>query len=318
MAGRMGHAAPVGVSCCRWTEAARRGADVSVQRYRIGKEVNCVDANTVESPSRPASLQVWNTPRQKTLFILRQLVTKDFKLKYRRSVLGVVWSVLNPLLMMVVMSFVFSFFLRYAEIQHYPLYLIIGNITWAVFADSTNFGVTSIIDAAGLLKKVKVNKVVFPVEKVLFAIVNFGFSLVAVLIVMLWEGVAPTPYLLLLPIVLVTLMGFCVGLGMFLGAAAVFFRDVIHLWGVILMAWMYATPIFWPQSMIKDVPFVVVQKLMYLNPMYNYINFMRNIFIDGVMPGPKTIALCFLWALVSLAIGALVFHKNEHKFILHI
>lgn len=249
---------------------------------------------------------------------MQQLVTKDFKLKYRRSVLGVVWSVLNPLLMMLVMSFVFSFFLRYAEIDHYPLYLIIGNITWAVFSDSTSAGVVSIIDAAGLLKKVKVNKLVFPVEKVLFSLVNFAFSLVAVLIVMLWEGVAPTPYLLLLPFVLITLMIFCSGLGLFLGAAAVFFRDVIHLWGVILMAWMYATPIFWPQSMIKDVPFIIIQKLMYLNPMYNYINFMRNIFIDGVMPGYKTMALCVIWAAVSLVIGLTVFRKNEHKFILHI
>ena len=283
------------------------------------EEVRYVDANTAASTSQsPAAVRVWNTPRQKTLYILQQLVTKDFKLKYRRSVLGVVWSVLNPLLMMIVMSFVFSFFLRYAEIQHYPLYLIIGNITWSVFSDSTNFGVTSIISAAGLLKKVKVNKLVFPIEKVLFAVVNFAFSLVAVLIVMLWEGVAPTPYLLLLPIVLITLMCFCAGLSMFLGAAAVFFRDVIHLWGVILMAWMYATPIFWPQTMIKDIPYVIVQKLMYANPMYNYINFMRNIFIDGVMPGPKTIFLCFFWAVVSLAIGILVFRKNEHKFILHI
>jgi ABC-2 type transport system permease protein len=275
-------------------------------------------SSAVAAPGTSGLYQVWNSPRKKTLFILQQLVTKDFKLKYRRSVLGVVWSVLNPLLMMIVMSFVFSFFLRYAEIEHYPLYLIIGNITWAVFSDSTSAGVVSIIDAAGLLKKVKVNKLVFPVEKVLFSLVNFAFALVAVLIVMLWEGVAPTPYLLLLPFVLITLMVFCSGLGLFLGAAAVFFRDVIHLWGVILMAWMYATPIFWPQSMIKDVPFTIIQKLMYLNPMYNYINFMRNIFIDGVMPGYKTMALCVIWAVVSLVIGLTVFRKNEHKFILHI
>lgn len=263
-------------------------------------------------------IPVWNTPQKKTLFILQQLVGKDFKLKYRRSVLGVVWSVLNPLLMMIVMSFVFSFFLRYDSIQHYPLYLIIGNITWTVFADSTNFGVTSIIDAAGLLKKVKVNKTVFPIEKVLFALVNFGFSLIAVLIVMAWEGVAPTPYLFLLPVVLLCLAVFCVGMAMILGTLAVFFRDMIHLWSVIILAWMYATPIFWPQSMIEAVPYTFVRKLMYANPMYNYVNFMRNIFIDGVMPGWKTFALCVFWAVFSFLLGYLVFHKNEHKFILHI
>lgn len=276
-----------------------------------------VNATSTQANSS-GGIRVWNTPRDKTLFILRQLVGKDFKLKYRRSVLGVVWSVLNPLLMMIVMSFVFSYFLRYADIQHYPLYLIIGNITWTVFADSTNFGVTSIIDAAGLLKKVKINKTVFPLEKVLFALVNFAFSLIAVLIVMVWEGVAPTPYLFLLPFVLLCLAGFCVGMAMLLSTIAVFFRDMIHLWSVILMAWMYATPIFWPQTMIEDVPFTIVRKLMYANPMYNYVNFMRNIFIDGVMPGWKTFALCVFWAVATFALGYFVFHKNEHKFILHI
>ena len=254
----------------------------------------------------------------KDLFILRQLVTKDFKLKYRRSVLGVVWSVLNPLLMMIVMSFVFSFFLRYAEIPHYPLYLIIGNITWTVFSDSTGAGVVSIIDAAGLLKKVRVNKFVFPVERVLFSLVNFAFSLVAVVIVMVWEGVVPTPKLLLLPVGLLFLMLFCIGMSLLLSSLAVFFRDVIHLWGVLSLAWMYATPIFWPMTMIKDVPFVIVQKLMYANPMYNYIQFMRNIFIDGAVPGFKTIALCVVWALVALALGTAVFRKLQRKFILYI
>lgn len=278
-----------------------------------------MSVNATSSQANSAEgIQVWNTPSQKTRFILQQLVGKDFKLKYRRSVLGVVWSVLNPLLMMIVMSFVFSYFLRYAEIQHYPLYLILGNITWTVFADSTNFGVTSIIDAAGLLKKVKINKTVFPVEKVLFALVNFAFSLIAVLIVMIWEGVAPTPYLFLLPVVLICLAVFCVGMAMLLSTIAVFFRDMIHLWSVILMAWMYATPIFWPQSMIEDVPYAIVRKLMYANPMYNYVNFMRNIFIDATMPGWKTFALCIFWAVATFAVGYGVFHHNEHKFILHI
>lgn len=254
----------------------------------------------------------------KDLFILGQLVAKDFKLKYRRSFLGVVWSVLNPLLMMIVMSFAFSFFLRYAAIPHYPLYLIIGNITWGVFADSTGAGVGSIIDAAGLLKKVRVNKFVFPIERVLFSLVNFSFSLVAVIVVMMWEGVIPTINLLLLPVCLLLLMLFCIGVTLLLSSLAVFFRDVIHLWGVLSLAWTYVTPVFWPTSMIKDVPFVIVQKLMYANPMYNYIQFMRNIFIDGAVPGFKTVALCVVWALVALALGTAVFRKLQRKFILYI
>lgn len=254
----------------------------------------------------------------KDLFILRQLVSKDFKLKYRRSVLGVIWSVLNPLLMMVVMSLVFSFFLRYDNIPHYPLYLILGSITWSVFADSTSAGVVSIIDAAPLLKKVRVNKVVFPSERVIFSLVNFAFSLVAVLLVMIWEGVAPSWTILLLPICLIFLMVFCIGMSLLLGSLAVFFRDVIHLWSVLLMAWNYATPIFWPVSMINDVPYGFMRVIMLGNPMYNYVTFMRNIILNGMVPAAATWALCIGWALVALLIGLLVFKKTEHKFILYV
>lgn len=180
------------------------------------------------------------TGLKKDLFILKQLVTKDFKLKYRRSVLGVAWSVLNPLLMMIVMSIVFSFLFR-NNIENYPLYLIIGNITFALMGDSTSAALTSIIDAAPLLKKVKVNRFVFPVQKVLFALVNFGFSLIAVAIVMLFFRVAPTAHLLWLPVCLLLLMIFCIGIGLIIGSLSVFFRDIIHLWSVILTAWTYLT-----------------------------------------------------------------------------
>ena len=190
------------------------------------EKVTAPAAQEASAPAHTTSARdAWYPAGKRDVFILRELVTKDFKLKYRRSVLGVIWSVLNPLLMMLVMSLVFSFFLRYDNIEHYPLYLIVANITWQVFADSTNAGMMSIIDAAPLLKKVRVKKAVFPVEKVLFSLVNFLFSLIAVVVVMLWEGVAPTPVMLLAPICIVLLMVFCVGLSLLLSALAVFFRD---------------------------------------------------------------------------------------------
>lgn len=260
----------------------------------------------------------WYPAGKRDLFILRELVSKDFKLKYRRSVLGVIWSVLNPLLMMLVMSLVFSFFLRYDNIEHYPLYLIVANITWQVFADSTNAGMMSIIDAAPLLKKVRVKKSVFPVEKVLFSLVNFLFSLIAVFVVMLWEGVPPTPMMLLAPVCIVLLMLFCVGLSLLLSALAVFFRDLVHLWSVLLMAWMYATPLFWPVSMIEQVPYHIVRVLMYVNPMYNYVTFMRDTVIYSTLPPTEVIVSCVVWALVSLALGLLVFRSRERRFILFI
>lgn len=259
---------------------------------------------------------------EKDKFILKQLVTKDFKIKYRRSVLGVAYLVLNPLLMMVVMSIVFSTIFgqsRNGSItpEMYPLYLIVGNITFSVMSESTNQALMSIIWASSLLKKVKVHRWVFPVQKVLFSLVNFSFSLVAVALVMLFFRVVPTWHLILLPVCLLLLMCFCMGLGMMLSALAVFFRDVMHLCTVVITAWMYLTPIFWTTDYISQMAHWI-QVLVVVNPMYNYLQFMRDIFLFNTMPSALTFGLCVAWAVFALAIGYTVFHKTEHKFILYI
>lgn len=259
---------------------------------------------------------------EKDKYILRQLVTKDFKIKYRRSVLGVAWSVLNPLLMMVVMSIVFSTIFgqsRNGSItpEMYPLYLIVGNITFSVMSESTNQALMSIIAASSLLKKVKVHRWVFPVQKVLFSLVNFAFSLVAVALVMLWFRVLPTWHLILLPVCLLLLMCFCMGLGMMLSALAVFFRDVMHLWTVVITAWMYLTPIFWTTDYISQMAHWI-QVLVVVNPMFNYLQFMRDIFLFNTTPSMLTLGLCVFWAVAALVVGYAVFHKTEHKFILYI
>ena len=262
------------------------------------------------------------TDVQKDAFILKQLVTRDFKRKYRRSALGVVWSVLNPLLMMIVMAIVFSTIFaqgRNGSVspELYPLYLIVGNVTFAVMSDSTSQALMSIIDNSSLLKKVKVHRYVFPVQKVLFSLVNFGFSLVAVALVMLWFRILPTWHLIWLPVGLVLLMLFCMGVGLMLSALTVFFRDIMHLWSVVITAWTYFTPIFWTDDYIHAMH-PIIQVAMYGNPMYNYVNFMRQIFLWQTNPEPVTIAMCAGWAIVMFAIGYAIFHKLEHKFILYI
>ncbi len=262
------------------------------------------------------------TELQKDIFILKQLVGKDFKIKYRRSFLGVAWSVLNPLLMMVVMAIVFTTIFaqgRNGSVtpEMYPLYLIVGNVTFAVMSDSTSQALSSIVYASSLLKKVKVHRFVFPVQKVLFSLVNFAFSLIAVAIVMLWFHVVPTWHLLLLPVCLILLMFFCMGLGLLLSAATVFFRDVMHLWSVVITAWTYFTPIFWTTDYILKMPHIL-RVLMYANPMYNYLQFMRDIFLFQTCPTPLEFGLCVAWAVIAMVIGYAVFHKNEHKFILYI
>ncbi len=274
-----------------------------------------------DTSSRSTSTHA-KTGFQKDIFILKQLVSKDFKIKYRRSFLGVAWSVLNPLLMMIVMAIVFTTIFaqgRNGSVtpEMYPLYLIVGNVTFAVMSDSTSQALSSIIYASSLLKKVKVHRFVFPVQKVLFSLVNFAFSLIAVAIVMLWFHVVPTWHLLLLPVCLILLMFFCMGVGLLLSAATVFFRDVMHLWSVVLTAWTYFTPIFWTTDYILKMPHIL-RVLMYANPMYNYLQFMREIFLFQTCPTPLEFGLCIAWAVIAMAIGYTVFHKNEHKFILYI
>jgi ABC-2 type transport system permease protein len=263
-----------------------------------------------------AAKHAWNPPAKRDIEILKQLVGKDFKLKYRRSVLGVLWSVLNPLLMMIVMAAVFSSFIKAGaeDIKCFPLYLIIGNTVFQLMSDSTSQGMGSIISAAPLLKKVKINRYVFPIQKVLFAAVNFFFSMIAVVIVMVWFQIAPTPTVLLFPLALLYLMVFSAGLALALSAMSVFFRDVMHLWGVVITAWTYLTPLFYSVSILPDW----MHPIMKFNPMYHYVTYFRDIILNGVWPSLNSNLICLGCALVSLGLGWLIFHKNEHKFILYI
>ena len=247
------------------------------------------------------------------LFVLRSLVNKDFKLKYRRSVLGVLWSILNPLLMMVVLTAVFSFIFRF-DIENYPLYLILGQILFNLMSGATTSAMGSIIDAAPLLKKIKVNRMIFPLEKVSFELINFLISLVAVAAVMVFFKVTPSPTMLALPLLLAYVIMFSLGIGLLLSALAVFFRDIVHLWGVIITAWTYATPIFYPVTMLDGW----MQQVMQFNPMYHFVSYFRDIMMYSTMPSIFENLMCLGGAVGMLAVGIFVFRKLEKKFILSI
>lgn len=283
------------------------------------QDAGIVSANTTGASTSLVAVSArdaWYPTHQRDQFILRQLVSKDFKLKYRRSILGVVWSVLNPLLMMTVMAVVFSTFLgnRAEDVVNYPLYLILGNTAFQLMNDATTMGMRSIIDASSLLKKVRINRVVFPVQKVLFAVVNYLFSLIAVGIVMLVFRIPLTIYALLTPVALLLLAGFCIGLAMLLSALAVFFRDVIHLWSVVTTAWMYGTPLFYSVNIMS--PWML--QVMRFNPMFHFVTFIRDCLLFQQLPATGTILGCVISAVLALVIGYTVFHKLEKKFILHI
>ncbi len=251
--------------------------------------------------------------RKRDWFILSSLVSKDFKLKYRRSVLGVLWSVLNPLLMMVVLTAVFSFMFRF-DIENFPLYLILGNTLFALMSNSTTSAMTSIINAASLIKKVRINKMVFPIETVLFEMLNFAISLIAVAMVMIYFQVWPGWSLLLLPLVLVYTAVFSAGLGLLLSALSVFFRDLVHLWSVVVTAWTYLTPLFYPITMLPQF----MQDIMQWNPMYQYVAYLRDIMMYGIFPSFEQNLICIGMAVVTFVVGLFTFRKLEHRFILFV
>lgn len=245
--------------------------------------------------------------------LIKELVLRDLKVKYRRSFLGYLWSLLNPLLMMAIMTMVFSYMFRF-DIPNFPLYLICGQTLWSFFNESTTVAMQSVLSSGSLIRKVYIPKYIFPIARVMSSFVTMSFSLIAILIVMLVTGVPFHWHLLLAPIPLLLLLVFCIGISMVLSAFAVYFRDVLHLYAVLTMAWMYLTPIFYPLSALpKEVVTVVMW-----NPMYYYITFFRELVLYGNAPVLEIWAGCLGCSIIALVVGILVFHKLQKNFILHV
>ena len=246
--------------------------------------------------------------------LLQQLVMKDIKLKYRRSFLGYLWSILNPLMIMIIMVLVFSNMFRF-DIENFPVYLITGQTIFNFVSEATNQALFSITGNAALLKKTYVPKYIFTVSKVTSSFVNTLFALGAMLIVFVVCHVRFQIYMLFIPIILVQVYIFCVGLGLILAQATVFFRDVQYIYAAVLTAWMYLTPIFYP---ITQLPFELMWMIKHFNPLYSYITQLRTIVLDGIFPDPRLVIYGFIVAFVSLVIGTWVFMKNQDRFILYI
>ena len=245
--------------------------------------------------------------------LIHELVTRDLKVKYRRSFLGYLWSLLNPLMMMAIMSLVFSYMFRF-DIPNYPLYLICGQTLWNFFNESTTASMHSVLVNGSLIRKVYIPKYIFPTSRVLSSFVTMSFSLVAILIVMLVTRVSITWKLLLLPIPLAFLLLFCMGVGMALSAFAVYFRDVLHLYNVVVMAWMYLTPIFYPVSALPEK----VAFLLQFNPMYHYITFFRAVVLYGTVPEASVWVGTVGFGLLFFVAGWMIFRKLQRNFILHV
>ena len=246
-------------------------------------------------------------------FLIKQMVSRDFRLKYKRSLLGVFWSFLNPLLMMSVQYIVFSALFRF-DIENYPVYLLTGIVMFSFFSESCSLTMNSLISSAALIKKVYVPKYIYPLTRTISSLINLLISMIPLLMVTLISGIRPSFSFLLVIVPVACVFLFSLGIGMMLAISMTAFRDTQYLWGVISMVWMYLTPIFYPVSILPEK----VAMIMRFNPMCPFIDFMRSCIIDGVSPDASCYAMCFFWAAAVFLLGAHVFNRKQDKIILYL
>jgi len=242
---------------------------------------------------------------------LRLLVKRDFITKYRKSILGVLWSFLNPLLTMIVMTLVFSYLFRF-QIEHFPVYLFSGLVIYNFFSESTTLALQSVIASEGVIKKIYVPKYIFPLARVTSSLVNLLFSLIAFFFVFIFTGPPFQWTMLLLPIPIIYTFVFSLGVAMLVSSLAVFFRDLTYLYGVFVLLMMYLTPLFWPVSILEDWMVPVIG----LNPLYHFVDYFRCLALWGRVPDLWANMVCIGYALAALCAGTFVFMRQQDRFIL--
>lgn len=246
-------------------------------------------------------------------FLFEELVKRDFKKKYKRTVLGMAWSVLSPLLTLLVMKFVFTQFFGRSS-PHYTIYLFCGILMYNFFSDSTREGMSALMSNAHIFSKVNVPKYLFLLSKNVQTLINFVIILVIFFIFCLFDNITFTWKMLLLlyPIACMVLLN--IGVGMILSALYVFFRDIQYLWSVFLQLLMYMSAIFYRTDSYDPL----FQKLFFLNPVYDYIYYFRSIVIDLQIPSLGIHALILGFALVFFGLGCLIYKKYNHKFLYYV
>jgi len=246
-------------------------------------------------------------------FLVNQLIRRDFKTKYKRSVLGFCWSFLNPLLTMLVQYVVFSTIFR-SDIDNFPVYLLSAGIIFNFFTESVGGGLCAIVGNASLITKVFVPKYIYPFSKVLSTAINLVISMIPLLFTVWLTGEEFTKAFFLIPFLFLSLIAFCVGMSLILSTSMVFFRDTQFLWGIISLVWMYATPIFYPESIIPT-RFAFILKW---NPMYHYLKFFRTILMQGISPQMSEYGYCIGFSILFCVVGAWIFKKAQNHFVLYL
>ena len=247
---------------------------------------------------------------RKYRFLFEELVKRDFKKKYKRTVLGIFWSLLSPLLQLMVMSLVFSRFFGRTT-QYYNSYLFIGNLVYSFFKESTNGGMQALMQNSGIITKINTPKYVFLLSKNVSVLINFALSLVIMFIFVAVDGVAFhwRFFLLLYPIL--CLLAFNIGVGLILSALFVFFKDVQYLYDIFTLLLMYLSAIFYPVESFS----YAIQRLFLFNPVFTYIHYCRHIVLYGMIPSLNLHLLCGGYAFIALLVGAVIYKKYNYRFI---
>ena len=245
--------------------------------------------------------------------LLKELVARDIKIKYRRSVLGVLWTLLNPLFMMMVLSVVFSNLFKF-DIENFPLYLLSGQVIFNFFNDTTTSSMGAIISNSSLIKKIYVPKYLFVLSRVFSSFINLMDSFTALMLVMLALRGELSWTVILAPIPLLFLVMFSLGIGLILAAITVKFRDIMHLYSVFTTALMYLTPVIYPMSILPNWLAPIVRA----NPVTNILLMFRDVMLNGNLPSLVGIVIAFVETVLALGIGLYVFYKNQDQFILNI
>jgi ABC-2 type transport system permease protein len=251
--------------------------------------------------------------------LLSELVRTDFKLRYQGSILGYAWSLLRPLLLFAIIYIVFVYFLKISKgIPHYPVYLLLGIVIWNFFGEMTSQSLGSIVGRGSLIRKIHIPRWIIVLSSSISALISVLLNLVVVAVVVVVNHLNPNLHMLLLPLSLVEVYLFALGISLFLSAAFVKFRDVSYIWEVIMQAGFYITPIIYPVSKITNL---TLQKILMLNPMAQAIQDARYWFI----PNPKVVTTSSVFAggwyqlippavVVVVFVGGLTYFRRQSKY----
>lgn len=245
--------------------------------------------------------------------LLAQLVARNIKTRYKRSVLGVAWTMLNPLLTMAVLAIVFSNLFR-LTLPFFPVYVLSGLVVWSFFSQTTTSIMHELIWGGSLIHRIYVPKTVFAGSALGTGLVNIAIALVPLALIMIVSGAPLSPALLFLPVPLALLALYTLGVGLLLSILAIRFGDVVDMYQILLMAWMYLTPIMYPPEIIPDH----LQWVLAVNPVYYMLQAFRAPILHGTLPDASLLGACVAIALVFGSVGLWVFASNADDIAYHV